>query len=390
MTRSESAGHGLEGVATRRLALEVLARVEEDGAYANLALGPVLERSGLDDRDRGLVTDLTYGTLRRRRAMEHLVDRFLSDPPPPAARRALLLGAYQLAHRTDIPPYAAVSATVGAAPKRYRGLVNAVLRRVSKAPVEYPDEATRLSYPTWIVDRLREDLGDARAVAALESMNESATTHVRSDGYIQDPASQRVVETVLGTLTPPARVVDLCAAPGGKATGMAAAEGLWVAAVDRSPGRVELLRSNVVRLRAASVSPVVGDALSPPVRPGSADAVLLDAPCSGLGVLRRRADARWRVDADAPDRLAILQRSMVDAAIPLLAPGGVLAYSVCTLSAVETQGIDEHLAANHGDMRALDPPGPPWEPWGRGAILLPQSEGTDGMALFCYRKTSAT
>ena len=100
-----------EGAASRRTALEALARIEDDGAYANIVLPAVLERSGLSDQDRGLVTDLVYGTVRRLRSVDHLVDRFLTSDPPPAARRALRLGAYQLAFRPDIPAYAAVAAT---------------------------------------------------------------------------------------------------------------------------------------------------------------------------------------------------------------------------------------------------------------------------------------
>jgi len=379
-------------VASRRVALEVLARVEDEGAYANLALSPVLERSGLGERDRALVTDLVYGTLRRRRALDHLVDRFLADPPPAAARRALRLGAYQLVERPEIPSYAAVSATVGAAPKRLRGLVNAVLRRVAEAPVEYPDEATALSYPDWVLARLTEDLGRERALGALAAMNEPARTHVRADGYVQDPASGMVAAAVLDALPPgrtaarPARVADLCAAPGGKATALAAPD-VWVVAGDVAPVRAGLVVGNAARTGAAGVAVVVADASAPPLRAGWFDGVLVDAPCSGLGVLRRRPDARWRVDPDAPGRLAAVQRRMVDAAVGLLAPGGVLTYSVCTLTAAETLGIDDHLAGHHRDLEPLAPP-EGWERWGRGGLLLPQAAGADGMALFQYRRPS--
>ena len=208
-----------EGVAARRTALEVLARVEEEGAYANLLLGPTLERAELSAEDRGFVTDLVYGTLRHQRGVDHLADRFLTSDPPPAARRALRLGAYQLVHRPDVPDHAAVGATVQAAPNRYRGLVNAVLRKVATAPVEYPDDATRLSYPDWVVERLRADLGGERALGALAAMDEPARPVVRPDGYVQDLASQWVaaaVPAVEGDL-----VVDLCAAPGGKALELA-------------------------------------------------------------------------------------------------------------------------------------------------------------------------
>ena len=126
----------------------------------------------------------------------------------------------------------------------------------------------------------------------------------------------------------------------------------------------------------------------PPIRrfrPGAADRVLLDAPCSGLGVLRRRPDARWRIDPGAVERLAGLQRRLIDAAVRLLRPGGVLIYSVCTLSSAESLGVDDHVAAAHPQLEALPPPGSPWRPWGRGAVLLPQTLGTDGMFIARYR-----
>jgi len=373
-----------EGVAARRTALEVLARVEDEGAYANLVLGPTLERAQLSAEDRGFATDLVYGTLRHQRGVDHLADRFLSSDPPPAARRALRLGAYQLVHRPDVPDHAAVGATVQAAPKRYRGLVNAVLRKVATAPVEYPDEATRLSYPDWVVERLRTDLGEERALSALAAMDEPARPVVRADGYVQDLASQWVaaaVPTAEGDL-----VIDLCAAPGGKATAIAGA-GADVVAADLQPHRVGLIAGNRERTGALSVRPLVADALHPPLRTGSADAVLLDAPCSGLGVLRRRPDARWRLDPDAPDRLAELQRQLVDAAVPLVRPGGVLVYSVCTLTAAESLGVDDHLRDRHPELEPMEPLGQPWVQWGRGAILLPQAAGTDGMCLFRYRSS---
>lgn len=384
-----------EGVASRKVALGVLARVEDDGAFANIALSPQLERSALDKRDRALVTDLVYGSIRMRRACEFLSGRFLSDPAPPAAMRALTLGAYQLAFRADIPSYAAVSATVAAAPKRYRGLVNAVLRRVSCTPVEFPDLATALSYPDWIVHQLTEDHGVEVAKGALSSMNQPAVSHVRPDGYVQDLASQWVADHLAGLLLDggtrhgdAATVLDLCAAPGGKATALAARDGLWVAAGDHRSSRVALLQSNIERLGHRDAVVITADALRPPLRPGAAAGVLLDAPCSGLGVLRRRADARWRVDESAPARLATLQRDLVDASVPLLAPDGVLLYTVCTLTAEESIGIDDHLRSAHPALIALQAPGEPWVPWGRGAILLPQAAGTDGMAMFAYRRSS--
>ena len=158
------------GESARRVALDAMVRIERDDAYANLALSAQLRGSGLEQRDRALVTELVYGTIRQRRACDFLVDRFLSSPPNETARAALRLGAYQL-HFTDIPPHAAVSTTVAAVGKGLRGLINAVLRKVASEPVNWPDEPTRLSYPDWIVERLTADLGAERAGAALMAMN---------------------------------------------------------------------------------------------------------------------------------------------------------------------------------------------------------------------------
>ncbi len=371
-----------EGAPARRVALEVLARVEDDGAYANLVLGTALSSSGLSEDDRHFVTDLVYGTLRRRRSCDYLVDRFLVSDPPPAARRVLRLGAYQLAFRDDIPSYAAVGATVEATPKRFRGLANAILRKVATAPVDYPDAATRLSYPDWILELLTADLGEEPALGALEAMNEPARPVVRADGYTQDLGSQFVAELV--EASPGTSVVDLCAAPGGKATAIAAT-GATVMAADLQPQRVGLIRSNVERLGASGVFSVIADAGRPPVRPGGADRVLLDAPCSGLGVLRRRPDARWRLEPTAVARLATLQRALIDAAVDLVRPGGLLIYSVCTLSAAETTEVDDHVAGAHPQLEALGSPGGPWRPCGRGGLLLPQEAGTDGMFIARYR-----
>ena len=349
-----------------------------------------------------------------------LVDRHVLTPPDPTTRAVLRLGAEQLFF-TAIPVHAAVDATVAAAPKRTRGFVNAVLRKLAReatelrggpkpedeprsapgAPVErvvpsvaWPDLATRLSYPDWILARLVEDLGEPDAVAALESMNEPAPVHRRDDGYTQDLASQWVVDAV--GAAPGELVADLCAAPGGKATGIAAS-GARVVAGDIRASRVGLVSANVTKLRQGErVSVLQADAQAPPLRPGTFDRVLVDAPCSGLGVLDRRADARWRVVEDDVATLAALQRRIVEAAVPLLRPGGTFVYSACTMTKAETEDIDAHLAevAPHLEATTVGQPdhltasavviAP-----GRGALLLPQAAGTDGMYLLVLRSGAA-
>jgi 16S rRNA (cytosine967-C5)-methyltransferase len=362
--------------------LDVLDRID-GGAYANLVLSGALERSELSRADRRFVTDLVYGTTRMRRACDYLVERFLARPVEGRVRNALRLGAYQLVF-AGVPAHAAVGETVEAAPRRARGLVNAVLRRVADAPVSWPDDATRLSVPDWVLDRLTEDLGPADATAALAAMNEPATVTERADGYVQDPASQQVaaaVEVERGDL-----VLDLCAAPGGKATALAA-EGVRVIAADLRPVRAGLVAANAARVGVTDrVAVVAADGTRPPFRADRFDRVLVDAPCCGLGTLRRRADLRWRVEPEAVVRLAALQARLLAAAADLVRPGGSLVYSVCTLTAAESKEVDDRLAKERPDLVPLDPPGEPWRPWGRGAILLPQAVGSDGMCLVRYRR----
>ena len=362
----------------RSVALQALLRVER-GAFANLALRGLLERSQLSGRDRGLVTELVYGTTRRRRSLDWALGAHLSRPMDtldPDVRNALRLGAYQLLFM-GTPPHAAVGETVSLVPQRARGLVNAVLRKVATTAVRWPDPPTRLSYPDWIVDRLAIDLGTDAALAALEQMNEPADVTMRDDGYVQDRASQLVAAHV--GARPGERIADLAAAPGGKATAMAAT-GAFVVAVDVHPSRSWLVSENAEQLGLRErIGVVVGDARRPPLRPRSFDRVLLDAPCSGLGVLRRRPDARWRVRPEDVDALVTLQRDLLDAAVTLLRPGGTLVYSVCTLTKAETEGVDAWLEATHPEVVSAAPPGAPFDPLGRGALLLPQAGGSDGM-----------
>jgi 16S rRNA (cytosine967-C5)-methyltransferase len=369
------------GVATRRLAVDALVRIDRQRAYANLLLPKLLERSGLPQRDRAFVTELVYGVTRMQRACDFLVDRFTVREPDRQARAWLRLGAYQLVF-TDVPAHAAVGATVEAAPRKMQGFINAILRRVADGPVEWPNDAVRLSYPDWIFERLVDDLGWRDALDALEAMNERPQVTRRTDGYVQDRASQWVAE--LTDVAAGQRVLDATAAPGGKATAMAAA-GAFVVAGDRRPTRVALLDRNRRRLQLDNVAPVVADGRRPPFGPGAFDGVLLDAPCSGLGALRRRPDARWRVDESDVDRLSGVQCALVDGLVDLVRPGGLFVYSVCTLTRAETLGVDDYLETHHPHLVVAPAPRTPWMPHGRGALLLPQAAGTDGMYILRLR-----
>lgn len=425
----------------RGTALAVLVRVEE-GAYSNVVLPPALRESSLSTRDRAFVTDLVYSTLRQQRALDFritpVLDRPLAELDPPV-RAALRLGAYQLT--AGVPAHAAVGETVAVVPKRGRPLVNAVLRRLAANGPPWPEPdgdgsaavGARLSYPDWIVERLVVDLGRDDALAALVTQNEPPAVTLRPnprrvtcdalavelsaggasvepgrlgvDALIvrglgdpatnpavaggraspQDEASQAVV--ALLDPGPGDRVLDVAAAPGGKAT--AAAERVGdtglVVAVDLAARRLALAGAAAARLGVA-VRPVVADSRRLPVASERFDRVLVDAPCSGLGVLRRRPEARWRIQPGDVDTLAALQRDLVAAASGALRTGGMLVYSVCTVTQAETIAVDEWIARRHPDLVALAAPPAPWRRWGRGALLLPQDAGTDGMFVLCLQR----
>ncbi len=414
----------------RKVALDALVRVEE-GAYSNLDLPVRLRRSKLDARDRAWVTDAVYTTLRQQRRLDALValhsTRPLDELDPPV-RAALRLGAYQLVD--GVAPHAAVGETVSATPPSARRYVNAVLRALSRSgpPFPEPDDAgTRLSYPDWIVTELVEQFGRDDAEAALAAMNDppSVTLRVQTGRVSADALSAelhqaggriepgRLVADALrvtglgdlakvravrdGRATPQdeasqavaalvdahagERVLDVASAPGGKTTAIATrvgADGMVVAA-DLHDGRLGRVREAAGRLQLRTVHAVVADGTRPPWRPAAFDRVLLDAPCSGLGVLRRRAEARWRTAPDRVAGLAGLQVRLMAASAQAVRVGGRLVYSVCTLTGAETLGVDSWAGAHLPDFVALAPPAAPWRAHGRGAVLLPHDAGTDGM-----------
>lgn len=371
------------GVAARRLAIDALERIDRDGAYANLLLPQLLTESDLDERDRGFVTELVYGSTRMRRALDHVIARHLMrDDVEPRVRAALRIGAYQLLFLRT-PAHAAVDATVGATPKRARGFVNAVLRKVGRgsAEIDWPNDGIRLSYPTWMLSQLTEDLGE-RAVPVLTAMNEAAVVHTRADGYRQDLASQEVAALVASA--PGDLVIDLCAAPGGKSTHIAG-RGATVVGVDLHEHRAGLVAQAAADTESV-VLPMTADSTNPPLRPGCADAVLVDAPCSGLGSLRRRPDARWRIEASDVGALAELQFALVRSASTLVRPGGQVVFSVCTLTDAESVGVDQRIESELPEL-VPEPLSAPWEPHGRGGRLLPDTFAGDGMTAFSYRRT---
>jgi 16S rRNA (cytosine967-C5)-methyltransferase len=356
----------------RVAAYDVLLRVFEDDAYADRALRTAT--AALDERDRALAQRLSFGAVQRARTLDHAIETLGRRRVPrldPPVRTALRLGAYQLGFVDGIARYAAVNESVElvrrAGLERAVAFTNAVLRRLADgigALLESLPEATpaeaglKHSYPDWIAETWWRDLGSDEAVALMRAQNEAAPTVVRLvRGEIEGvPNSDvpgawhvdRVDETAMaeGRIWPQSaasqlvglvvgarhgeRTLDLCAAPGGKATMLAGD----VTAVEVNEGRARELEKTARRLGATNVNVVVADGRAlPPVLTGF-DHALVDAPCSGLGVLNRRPDLRWRAEP-----LPELQLELLRAAAERVRPGGTVVYSVCTINADESEAV---------------------------------------------------
>ena len=434
----------------RRTAYEVLTRVEA-GAYADLALSAALDRLP-DQRERALATELVYGVLRRRGPLDFALGRFCKQPLPklePAVLRLLRLGAYQLLRLDRVPAHAAVHATVELAKElglqRATGFINGVLRSLDRGreSIPWPSVTAEplahleqvLSLPGWLARRWWQELGQDQALALAAAMLEPApftlrvnTLQLDRDGLlaefqaaghealptafapdgltlvsrgaaplpgegvgwfqVQDEASMLIAHLLAPQ--PGERLLDACAAPGGKTTHLAAltANRSDILALDLHSQRIDLVRGGAERLGCKGIVARAWDLNQVPdfVAPGSFDGVLVDAPCSGLGVLRRNPELRWRREPGDPARLALLQQTILGNVAPLVRPGGRLVYSVCTSTPEETDGVVASFLAGHPDFSREDLRPVMPESWGvlfdeRGALrTFPHRHG--GMDAF--------
>jgi 16S rRNA (cytosine967-C5)-methyltransferase len=406
------------GAATRRAAILAVTRWMDSGEAPEglLPEGP----------ERGFVMDLVYGVVRWRRALDWILARCVEKPPAGETRAALMLGIYQVLWRPAIPDYAAVHATVEAAKiasRRSAPLVNGVLRTVARrreelrAELESQPVAIRLSHPDVLVRRwtARWDAGVAARLCEID--NQPAETVVAclpgrasprelaermqrhgvdaqshpADGnclivphgirvedlpgyaeglfVLQDPATLAAVRLL--NVAPGLRVLDACAAPGGKTVQIAArlAETGRLVAMDRSEPRLAVLRENLARLRLdGAVEVACGDVASAGAAAGEPfDRVLLDVPCSNTGVLRRRPDARWRFTATRLKRLAALQFDLLRGGFSRLAAGGRLVYSTCSLEQEENEQVVARLLSEEPSAQLVDT-----------VQRHPAADGTDG------------
>jgi len=429
------------------VAFEVLKAVRVDDAYTNLVLPALLRQEGLSGRDAAFATELASGTIRWQGTYDAIlaacIDRQLSKVESKVLD-ALRLGTHQLL-AMRVPTHAAISTTVDLV--RFRvssgaaGFANAVLRKVSAQDLAAwvaqvaPDPATAYSHPAWVVDELRAALGrDDELEALLAADNESpkvtlvarpgrATRDelpgeptsfspygvvlaggdpgqlpavVKGRAGVQDEGSQLVAIAAAAAPVDGADVrwLDLCAGPGGKAAllaALAAQRGAGLVASERQQHRA-LLVKRALRRAAGVAGIVTADGTAPPYRPGAFDRVLVDAPCTGLGALRRRPEARWRRRPSDVTELVQLQEHLLASALDLTRPGGVVLYATCSPVLAETSGVVSAVLGRRDDA-VLENAGAllPDVPDAGGPLpgtvqLWPHRHGTDAMFLALLRK----
>ena len=387
----------------RRAAYEVLLRVFEQDAYADRVFRSAAK--DLDERERAFAQRLAYGAVQRVRTLDYAIDKLGKRPTrklDPPVRAALRLGAYQLGY-TDTAPHAAANESVElvrrARLERAVPFTNAVMRRLTEgiAPLlaSMPDGALKESYPDWIAETFERDLGRTGALALMRAMNEPLETVVRlldgdPPGEPTDiPGAYRVprvddLAVAEGRIWPQSRgsqlvglvvgsqdgerTLDLCAAPGGKTSQLRGD----VTAVEIDANRASELRANLAAMRATSVTVVEADGTNLPPDLAGFDRALVDAPCSGLGVLAQRPDLRWRASP-----LPELQLALLRAAAERVKPGGTVVYSVCTMNADENEAV---VAASGLEVLPLAEEWPqfahPRDP--RFLLTLPHVHGTSG------------
>lgn len=440
------------GDSAREAAFEVVLRVARDGAFANLTLPGILRERAIAGRDAAFATELAYGTLRSLGVLDAVIAENSSrelNRIAPEVLAALRLGTYQLLY-TRVGDHAAVDTSVrlveAAGHDKAKGFANGVLRSVGRTPAEEwlrmlaPESeigalAFTHAHPEWIARSFAEALGDKRGEleAALEADSARPVVHLVArpgeisaeelalstgaeqgryspyavylpegdpgqldpvrDGLaaVQDEGSQVIARAV--TEAPVGddhgRWLDLCAGPGGKAALMgaiAAIDGAAVDAVEVSPHRAELIAKTV---RGLPVTVHTADGRDPGLEPGY-DRVLVDAPCSGLGALRRRPEARWTKEESDIAELNQLQEELLESAVELAKPGGVVVYSTCSPDVRETRRIVEKQLAK-GGVEELDA-----REWAAGmedvgdgpsVQMWPHRHGTDAMFYAVLHKT---
>ncbi|MES2475673.1 MAG: 16S rRNA (cytosine(967)-C(5))-methyltransferase RsmB [Verrucomicrobiota bacterium] len=377
----------------RQAAVSALRAWAKGHDYAETLIDRHSQRRKLSSSDRGLLQAILFGVLRHRRLLDHWIGQLRDGKLDPETRDILRVGLCQILI-LGLPDHAAVNETVEAGKASVRSLINAVLRRATLSRKRLLDDVSDRpqpvahSHPDWLYNRWRQAFGTRNAISLMEWNNQPATTYFRVnplappaeslpgtpvdgapgfyqlDGslpssllasgsvYIQDPATRHSVDLL--DPQPGERILDACAAPGGKAFLIAAALGSaeTLVCTDSNAKRLPRLEENLSRLHANQAEISVHDwTQSAPEKWHAAfDGILLDVPCSNTGVIRRRVDVRWRLQAPDIDRIAITQRKILENALPCLKPGGRIVYSTCSIETTENLALVETFLADHPDF----------------------------------------
>jgi 16S rRNA (cytosine967-C5)-methyltransferase len=321
--------------AARESSFRILQKVY-DGGYASDLLRR--DTAGLEPRDAALAESIVFGCLRRRAQLDFLITHFSGKPPrklDEEVRLALHIGIFQLRYLDRIPAHAAVTESVElvkqARKRSAAGFVNAVLRKVNREPVAWPDRATELSMPAWMLARWDQQYGEETATGIAQAALDEPVAYLNPlTGRQQDIGAQSIVPLL--AIEPGMTVLDLCAAPGNK-TAQAIAAGANVIACDRYFRRLEEVPPAAAR--------VVLDATEALPFAGTFDRILLDAPCSGTGTLARNPEIKWRLQPGDIAGFAARQKKMLKVALSSLRPEGRLVYATCALEHEENEDIIE-------------------------------------------------
>ena len=316
----------------RQVAFDVLRKVHQ-GGYASDLL--VKHCDQLDSRDAALASEIVFGCLRYQAQLDHVIGLLATGKLDPEVRLALGIGIYQLRYLERVPAHAAVSESVELV-KRARkwsasGLVNAVLRKVDRKPIAWPDWSTELSMPEWLLDKWERQFGEETTDSIARAFLKPAATHVANTGRIQDIAAQSVVPYL--ELHAGQSFLDLCAAPGNK-TAQALQYGVRPVACDLYSHRLKQLGD-------LDCDRVVLDGTKPLPFRERFDRILVDAPCSGTGTLGRNPEIKWRLQPSDLIDLHRKQVTLLSNAIDHLKPGGRLVYSTCSLEEEENRLVIE-------------------------------------------------
>ena len=405
----------------RQAAVSALHAWAKGHDYAETLIERHAHRRMLSSSDRGLLQAILFGILRNRRLLDHWIGKLRDGKLDPETRDVLRVGLCQILI-LNLPDHAAVNETVEAGKANVRSLINAVLRRAITSRKRLLDDMADLpptiihSHPDWLFNRWKASFGKANTLALMAWNNQPAETFFRVnplvptpetlpgspvenapgffklDGplpgallaagavYIQDPATRHAVELL--DPQPGERILDACAAPGGKAFLIAAAQGgaASITCTDSNPKRLPRLQENLDRLHATAAAIETHDwTLPAPAHwHGAFDGILLDVPCSNTGVIRRRVDVRWRLQAPDIEKLADTQRLILENALPCLKPGGRIVYSTCSIEPAENQGQIDRFLADHPELALQGT-----------REALPFRDHTDGAFAACLKRVDA-